>query len=85
MKGSKDWIRQNWDHENDTAGKWVLLTKLLHEWHIALPGTVAGVVVAVVFYYLGASDIEVASAFFGPFGLGYTLFFNQWWCSTIRS
>lgn len=80
---TKAWVRENWDYDRNTAPKPVLLVKLVHEWHIAVPGIVAAVIVSLAYYSVGATDLEIVSAFFGTFGIAYGLFFTEWWCSVL--
>ncbi|WP_435143767.1 hypothetical protein [Halobaculum sp. P14] len=80
---SKEWIRENWDYENDNAPKSVQLVKMVHEWHIVIPGLLASAIVCSTFWYCGADDLTIALAFFACTGGGYRLFFPTWWCSTI--
>lgn len=81
--GTKEWVRHHWDEEHDNAPKKVVLIKLLHEYHIAIPGLLIGLTSAAAFWYYGAEPLEIISALFGGIGGGYALFFNTWWCSTL--
>lgn len=82
-KYSKEWVRENWDYEEDNARKSVVLVKLFHEWHILLPGAIVGLIPAGTFWHLEAGLIEVFGSYFAVFGGGYVLFFQMWWCSTV--
>lgn len=81
--GSKEWIRYHWDEEYDTAPKQVLLLKAIHEYHIFIPGLIAGGVAAGSFWYAGASLLQVLSSLFTGVAGGYALFLQIWWCSTL--
>ncbi|MGB9934092.1 hypothetical protein [Haloarcula amylolytica] len=83
QRGTKAWVRYHWDEEHNTAPKQVLLIKLLHEYHIIIPGLVAGALSATAFWQAGASQLQILSALFTPIGGGYALFFQMWWCSTL--
>jgi hypothetical protein len=80
---SKEWIREEWDYENDTARKSVQLVKLVHEWHIALPGVVVGAVVSIVGWQVSLSPVQAFGVFATFAAGGYKLLYPEWWCSTL--
>lgn len=80
---STAWIREKWDYEEDNAPKEVLLAKLIHEYHIAIPGIFVAVLMAYVFFRVGASSGEIIGAAATAFGASYYLFFPHWWCSVL--
>lgn len=80
---TRDWVRAHWDDQHGTAPRAVLFAKLLHEWHIGVPGFVAAVVVGWVFWLLDADAVYVVASAFTAFGGGYALFYPSWWCSTV--
>jgi hypothetical protein len=82
-KYSKGWVRRRYDRDRDTATATVQLAKLIHEWHIALPGAVLGVVPAAVFWVTGAPLRETLVAYFSVFGGAYAILYPQLWCSTL--
>jgi len=81
--GTREWVRYHWDEEEDNASKKVILVKLIHEYHIAIPGLVVGLASATAFWYFGAGPTEILSALFGGIGGGYALLYESWWCSTL--
>ncbi|WP_280585068.1 hypothetical protein [Halorubrum sp. Boch-26] len=83
QKYSKEWIRENWDYEQDTGSPLVQLVKVVHELHIAIPGIVAATVVCPILWYYEMSTLQIVSTGLGTIGGGYALFFNQWWCATL--
>lgn len=80
---TKEWIRQEWDDEHDTARKEVQLAKIVHEWHIALPGTILGILAALGAWYLGRPPAEIVGVFTSFFAGGYARFYSTLWCSTL--
>ncbi|MBP1985970.1 hypothetical protein [Halolamina salifodinae] len=80
---SKEWIREEWDEEHDTAPKEVQLAKIVHEWHIALPGTLLGLIAVLGMWYLGQPLLETAGTFCAFFAGGYARFYSTLWCSTL--
>jgi len=80
---SKEWIRQNWDYERNTASKEVQLVKVVHEWHIALPGFLAALVVCSVLWLYDSPELRIILGGLGVFGPAYVAFFQKWWCSTL--
>lgn len=80
---SKAWVRRQYDSDREVATRGAQLAKLLHEWHIALPGVLLGMVPAAVVASTGASIQRVLLTYFGVFGTAYGLFFKQLWCSTL--
>lgn len=80
---TKEWIRDNWDHELDTAPREVQLAKVAHEYHIALPGLVGAFVVAFVQWLYAAPELRIIMAALGTFAGSYALFFPYLWCSTL--
>lgn len=80
---SKAWVRQNYDPEQDVATREAQIAKLAHEWHIALPGLVIGVIPATILASTGAPMQRVLLTYVGVCGTAYGLFFKQLWCSTL--
>lgn len=80
---SKEWIRENWDYDRDTASKDVMLVKLLHEWHIAIPGFLVGLFVCGLLWSYDVAELRIILTGLGLFGAGYRVFFPKWWCSTL--
>lgn len=80
---SKQWVRENWDYEQETGPRLVQLVKLIHEFHIAIPGTIATLVVCYTLWAYDVPELRIILTGFGTFGTGYALFFGKWWCSTL--
>lgn len=80
---TKEWVREEWDEEKDTASKGVQITKIIHEWHIAVPGLVLGLAPAVTFYIWGTGTTEIIGSYFGVAFMTYRLLFPHLWCSTL--
>lgn len=80
---SKEWVRQNYDPEQEVATREAQIAKLAHEWHIALPGLVIGLVPATILASTGAPMQRVLLTYVGVCGTAYGLFFKQLWCSTL--
>ena len=81
--GTKEWIRYHWDHELDSAPKDVLMIKLLHEYHIAIPGTVIAILAFALLNSAGLSTEVIAPTALTAFVTGYGIYFNKMWCSTL--
>lgn len=80
---SKEWVRQNYDPEQEVATREAQIAKLVHEWHIALPGLLIGLVPATILANTGAPMQRVLLTYVGVCGTAYALFFKQLWCSTL--
>lgn len=81
---TKDWVRDNWNHDTDRAPHLVMLVKVVHEWHIAFFPTLGAAIAGAVLYYLDASTLSVAGSIMSVWGIGYAAFFSKWWCTTVK-
>lgn len=80
---TKAWVRANYDFDRETAPPAVQLVKFGHEWHIALPPALVGLVAVILFRITGSTITDSVLAAAAVFCAAYSLFFKQWWCSTL--
>jgi hypothetical protein len=80
---TKEWVREEWDYEQDTGRPLVILVKLIHEWYPAGIAAVFAPIAAGVLVYLNRPTFEVVTAFMSVFGGTYAVFLVIFWCTTL--